>query len=65
MPGKQSAAPCGSQAQPNRVPDAEEPDPEVDNPGAEAVAGRLHGNGKGSLPVGEPYCLAACNWDIG
>lgn len=33
---------------------AEDPAPVVDNPGAEAVAGRLHGNGKGNLPVGEP-----------
>ncbi|GAB4819069.1 hypothetical protein N2152v2_006115 [Parachlorella kessleri] len=32
--------------------DAIEPDPQVDNPGAEAVAGRLHGNGKGNLPAG-------------
>jgi hypothetical protein len=50
----------GLQARLRQVPDAEDPDPEVDNPGAEAVAGRLHGNGKGSLPVGEPHgCLVA------
>lgn len=50
------------QLQLNAALAAVEPDPLVDNPGAEAVAGKLHGNGKGNLPVGAWVCCVRCMW---